>query len=106
MFDCAEQYTVPLETDQPPAFDGDLAHGAPIAPSHTYNNTIKWASIDRHGSGTINMAFADGATYRVGLKELWTFKWHTQYNTSGRWTTAGGVEAEDWPLWMRRFKDY
>jgi hypothetical protein len=22
------------------------------------------------------------------------------------WTKAGGVKPEDWPPWMRRFKDY
>ncbi len=106
MFDCAQQSASPLETDQPPAFGDDLVHGAPIPPSNMFCDTIKYVCINRHGSGTINMAFADGATYRVGLKELWTFKWHTGFNTHGPWTTAGGVEPSNWPRWMRRFREY
>jgi hypothetical protein len=43
---------------------------------------------------------------RVGLKELWLLKWHPLFDTAGPWTKAGGVQREDWPPWMRRFKDY
>ncbi|MHC4354472.1 MAG: hypothetical protein ACYTE3_06020 [Planctomycetota bacterium] len=43
---------------------------------------------------------------RVGLKELWTLKWYSEFDTAGPWTKAGGVQAEDWPRWMRKFKDY
>jgi hypothetical protein len=42
----------------------------------------------------------------VGLKGLWTLKWSRDFDTAGRWTRAGGVQPEDWPDWMRRFKDY
>jgi hypothetical protein len=48
----------------------------------------------------------DWSARKVGLKELWTLKWHRQFNTANRWTKAGGVKPEDWPPWMRRFKDY
>jgi prepilin-type N-terminal cleavage/methylation domain-containing protein/prepilin-type processing-associated H-X9-DG protein len=61
--------------------------------------------MNRH-DGRINSLFMDWSVRKVGLKELWTFKWHTQYNTQGPWTKAGGAEAEDWPQWMRNFKDY
>jgi hypothetical protein len=44
--------------------------------------------------------------HAVGLKELWTLKWWPGYNTHGPWTKAGGVKAEDWPQWMRSFKEY
>ncbi len=37
----------------------------------------------------------------IRLKELWTLKWHPQFNTSGPWTEAGGVQSTDWPEWMR-----
>ena len=30
----------------------------------------------------------------------------TNIDTRNRWTRAGGVQPEDWPEWMRRFKDY
>jgi prepilin-type processing-associated H-X9-DG protein len=61
--------------------------------------------INRHEGG-INMAFLDGSARKVGLKELWTLKWHTKYNTANEWTKAGGVQPGDWPEWMRKFKDY
>ena len=61
--------------------------------------------INRHGGGT-NSLFLDWSIRKVGLKELWTFKWHRQFDTAGPWTKAGGAIAEDWPKWMRKFKDY
>ena len=61
--------------------------------------------INRH-DGCINGMFLDWSARRVGLKELWTLKWKMQFNTSGPWTKAGGVQPEDWPEWMRNFKDY
>ncbi|MHC4533304.1 MAG: type II secretion system protein [Planctomycetota bacterium] len=61
--------------------------------------------INRH-SGKINGLFLDWSVRSIGLKELWTLKWNKQYDTAGRWTKAGGVQPEDWPPWMRKFKDY
>jgi hypothetical protein len=61
--------------------------------------------INRH-DGFINSLFMDWTVRKVGLKELWTLKWHREFNTAGPWTKAGGVRPEDWPQWMRRFKDY
>ena len=61
--------------------------------------------INRH-DGYVNGLFFDWSVRRVGLKELWTLNWHRQYNTRGPWTKAGGVKPEDWPKWMRSFKDY
>jgi len=61
--------------------------------------------INRHDGG-INSLLMDWSVRKVGLKELWTLKWHPEYNTQGPWTKAGGVKPEDWPAWMRRFKDY
>jgi hypothetical protein len=48
----------------------------------------------------------DWSVRKVGLKELWTLKWHREYNTRGPWTKAGGMQPEDWPKWMRKFKEY
>ena len=52
------------------------------------------------------MLVMDFSARKVGLKELWTLKWHRQYDTWGPWTRAGGVRPEHWPEWMRNFKEY
>ncbi|UCG56543.1 MAG: prepilin-type N-terminal cleavage/methylation domain-containing protein [Phycisphaerales bacterium] len=62
-------------------------------------------SINRH-NGYTNCLFLDWSVRRVGLKELWTLKWDEQADTAGPWTKAGGVQPEEWPQWMRGFKDY
>ena len=71
------------------------------------NPLIDWRRfcLNRH-SGAVNCLFMDSSVRKVGLKELWTLKWHRKFNTANRWTKAGGVQPEDWPKWMRRFKDY
>jgi prepilin-type N-terminal cleavage/methylation domain-containing protein/prepilin-type processing-associated H-X9-DG protein len=61
--------------------------------------------INRH-EGTINGLFLDWSVRSIGLKELWTLKWNLTFDTRGPWTKAGGCLPEDWPEWMRRFKDY
>jgi hypothetical protein len=54
----------------------------------------------------VNGLFLDWSVRKVGLKELWTLKWNRQYDTTNVWTKAGGVQPDDWPEWMRNFKDY
>lgn len=70
---------------------------------------LSWAGtsfcINRHDGG-VNALFLDLSVRKVGLKEFWTLRWHKQFDTRGPWTKAGGVKPEDWPEWMRRFKDY
>lgn len=61
--------------------------------------------INRH-NGHVNGLFLDWSVRKVGLKELWTLKWHQQFDTAGPWTKAGGVRPEDLPPWMRKIKDY
>jgi len=61
--------------------------------------------IDRH-NGSINHLFLDWSVRPVGLKELWTFRWHRQFNRRGPWTKAGGVQTPDWPAWIRPFREY
>ena len=85
----------PDPNDQPPNYEGDHPSGV----------EMRAFCIDRHDGG-INMLFMDWSVRKVGLKELWTLKWHRSYDTAGPWTKAGGVQHEDWPEWMRRFKDY
>jgi prepilin-type N-terminal cleavage/methylation domain-containing protein len=68
-------------------------------------NDMSRCCINRH-DGYVGCAFADFSARKVGLKELWTLKWHKTYNTSGFWTRAGGVQSSDWPEWIRPLRDY
>jgi prepilin-type N-terminal cleavage/methylation domain-containing protein/prepilin-type processing-associated H-X9-DG protein len=61
--------------------------------------------MNRH-NGYINGLFLDFSARKIGLKELWTLKWNDEYDTANVWTRAGGVRPEDWPYWMRNFKDF
>jgi len=61
--------------------------------------------IDRH-NGFVNLVFMDWSARDVGLKELWTLKWNRAYVTNGQWTKAGGALPDDWPQWLRKYKDY
>jgi prepilin-type N-terminal cleavage/methylation domain-containing protein len=61
--------------------------------------------INRH-SGCLNGLFLDWSVRKIGPKEIWTLRWYDQFDRAGRWTKAGGVKPEDWPKWMRGFKDY
>lgn len=63
----------------------------------------RW-NLDRHRL-TINMLFLDYSVSKVGLKQLWTLKWHQRFATNGAWTVAGEVEPEHWPAWMRKCPD-
>ena len=81
---------------EPPQFDGQWLG---------INYEMLHFCINRH-DGFINATFLDWTIRRVGLKELWTLKWHKEFDTAGPMTLAGGVRPEDWPEWMRNFKDY
>ncbi|UCG57769.1 MAG: type II secretion system protein [Phycisphaerales bacterium] len=64
-----------------------------------------YCCVNRH-DGVVNVVFMDWSIRKVGLKELWTLKWHREFDTAGPWTQTGGVQPESWPEWMRSFKDY
>ncbi len=99
MGDSAWWFSCPTDpNDQPPDYDGQPPSGIAL-------NGMRAFCIDRHDGG-INILFMDWSVRKVGLKELWTLKWHRNYDTAGPWTKAGGVQPEDWPQWMRGFKDY
>jgi len=80
--------------DPPPQYPDDFA-----------GYGMKYFCINRH-NGFVNTLFMDYSLRKVGLKELWTLKWHRQFNITGPWTKSGGAEPEDWPTWVRYFKDY
>ncbi len=85
------------ERTSPPPYDKEA--------TGRYPGHSAFSCINRH-NGRVNGLFADYSIRRVGLKELWMLKWSKQSNTAGPWTKAGGVQPEDWPQWMRGFKDY
>ena len=88
----------PKLTDPPPGWEN-------WQEDKTSSNEIRCFCINRH-TGFVNGLFMDWSVRKVGLKELWTLKWHRQFDTNGPWTRAGGVQPNDWPQWMRNFRDY
>jgi len=108
-FDCAWPWFAPRAPPNP-LYDEGAGIGPPPEDTDFLLKPRKdpstyWVCMDRH-TGGINMVFLDTSVRKVGLKELWTLKWHREYNTANRWTKAGGVQPEDWPQWMRGFKEY
>jgi prepilin-type processing-associated H-X9-DG protein len=88
----------PQDTDPPAA--SEMSSGWSSNVTH-----MAKCCLNRH-DGAVNCLFVDGSVRKVGLKELWTLKWHKSFNTAGPWTLAGGVLPEDWPQWLAPFKDY
>ena len=87
---------MPLHTDTPPAINGE-----------EWNDVSQMARfcIDRH-DGFEGCLFLDFSVRKVGLKELWTLRWHRKYDIAGPYTKSGGAIATDWPDWLRNYKDY
>ena len=98
LLDCVFMDERPWPFSRPPEFEDDITGG-----------DIKYFCINRHDGG-INSLFFDWSARKVGLKELWTLRWDDVYPASmlnhSPWTLAGGVQPEDWPEWMRGFKEY
>ena len=86
---------MPMHTNTPPILtDGSGGSGM-----------MQRYCINRH-EGCINVVFVDFSVRKVGLKELWTLKWHRAFEINGSWTIAGSVQASDWPEWMKMCKDF
>ena len=99
----------PTSTDPPPTYRGELL-GA------SQNGAfMKQFCIDRHGPFN-NTLFLDSSVRPVGLKELYSLRWHRTYDTCGQWTCCknmkggkkggGDCTITTWPDWMRKFKEY
>lgn len=86
-----EQYYAgyPLMSDTPPDYDGQSYAGT--------NDYMTAFCVNRH-SGFVNGTFLDWSVRRIGLKELWTLKWHRYFDTH--------APSPTWPEWMKGFKDY
>ena len=100
LLDSVYPYSHPGERGrlEPPSKEGWKSPGG-------LGGSIGYFAINRHNEHD-NSLFLDWSVRRVGIKELWKLKWHLQFNTANEWTKAGGVQQEDWPKWMRSFKDY
>ncbi len=92
--DCTWNAVNPYDYDEPPPYEG-----------HIVDHQMSMVCIDRHRQG-INIVWMDWSVRKAGLKQMWTLKWSRYFDTAGPWTKAGGVRPEDWPEWMRGFKDY
>ena len=90
----------PDPMDPPPAYEGDVVMGT--GPS---SGEMKRFCVNRHNRHCQGV-FLDLATQKLGLKQLWTLKWHREFDTEGPWTKAGGATAEDWPAWMASMTEY
>ncbi|MBN1362298.1 MAG: type II secretion system protein [Sedimentisphaerales bacterium] len=97
VLDCWWLYAHCRAEDPPPLDDA--------IPRVDLSRRANYLCMDRHHGG-IGAVFLDTSVRKVGLKELWTLKWHPQYNVDGPWTRAGGVQPENWPKWLRKFRDY
>ena len=117
LLDCRSAFIWPKDNDDPPECDAPhwpTLHGSwPVRPidlpgfdeKNVWGTGMRHSCFNRHYTG-INGLFMDWSVRKVGLKELWTLKWHRQFNTANEWTKAGGVKPNDWPEWMRNFRDY
>ena len=94
LLDSAGPAETPTDHDRPPS---DGSGSLPLG--------MMGFCINRHDTH-VNGVFLDWSVRKIGLKELWTLKWYQEFNTAGHWTKAGGIKPEDWPKWMRGFKDY
>jgi len=86
----------PNSYDEPPEYEGQ---------PWNYGSQMARVCINRH-EGFVNWVFLDGSARKVGLKELWTLKWHRTYDTCHALTICGGVSPGDWPIWMQNLPDY
>jgi prepilin-type N-terminal cleavage/methylation domain-containing protein len=91
--DCMYVAINPASTDAPPNFNGERA------------NQMQFSCIDRH-LGSINGLLLDWSAGKIDLKQLWTLRWSRTFDYTGPWTIAGNARPEDWPEWMKTFKDY
>jgi prepilin-type processing-associated H-X9-DG protein len=76
-----------LQTDNPPLNEGQQLQGS----------NMSVFCLNRH-TGNMNMAFLDASVRKVGLKQLWKLKWHTEYDINAK--------LPQWPDWMSKFKDW
>lgn len=77
----------PTPYDEPPHYEGQ-----PWFEDHS-NSMLRFC-LNRH-SGYVNSAFLDGSARKVALKQLWSLKWHREFDTDY------GPDPGEWPEWMK-----
>jgi prepilin-type N-terminal cleavage/methylation domain-containing protein/prepilin-type processing-associated H-X9-DG protein len=80
--DCIWDGTTPNETDAPPTSKG----------WQSSDGLCEFALARHGGRNPANVAFLDGSARFVGLKQIWTLRWTTQW----AWDPA----TARWPSWM------
>ena len=91
----------PRATDAPPANEDEFGWG-----DQGTTDEMKHFCIARH-NGKVQLCFMDWSVRPVGLKELWTLKWHRQFATKGPWTLAGNNgNIPNWPQWLQKYSDF
>ncbi|AQQ70048.1 type II secretion system protein G [Limihaloglobus sulfuriphilus] len=96
---------LPNDDDPPPSFNGEVVSDN--------NKSMNRFCVDRH-NGYVQVSFMDGSGRKVGLKELWTLKWHKSFDTEGMFTIKGNGgnpsnAARLWNAmapWMSKYKEY
>lgn len=78
----------PHHGDTPPEYDRDAI-----------TSQMSRVCMNRH-EGYVGWVFLDYTARLVGLKELWKLKWSRPFDTDA------GPTKQQWPEWMKRFKDY
>ncbi len=91
----------PLDLDPPAPKDGCPGD----ADTFALKNEMQRTCVNRH-NGNTGVVFMDWSARKAGLKELWSLKWHKNFNTANPYTKAGRVRPDRWPTWMRKFRDY
>jgi len=89
LLDCNWVDGWPEPTDEPPEFDGQFDWG--------FSSNMRRFCVNRHNR-VVNILFADFSVRKIGLKQLWTLKWHRGYDVN--------ADPPVWPDWMRKFKEY
>jgi hypothetical protein len=86
----------PMDDDEPAAFDDQgWQQGSHMA------RFMK----NRHEGG-IQGVFVDYSVRWIGLKEMYTLKWHREFEIANEYTLAGGGGTGLWPEWMKKFKAF
>jgi prepilin-type N-terminal cleavage/methylation domain-containing protein len=88
--------TWPMDDDLPPDFDN----------WHWNLGSMMARFCKNRHDGYICGVFLDFSVSKIGLKQMWTLKWHRTFDTCNEWTLCGGATKQRWPLWMQGFKDY